>query len=655
MDRQNSEGVVGLDRLKEHYKHCLKLSSHNKINQKNAFDLQLIDNMLELVKGEGTMNFKIASSALDVGAKIYSNRVDCLDHEAQKIASSLNMATNRDNLDDSHASHNMSGDSDQLNENNGDNAQTRAKRKAKKSVKTVIEDEALLDGKLEQMVLGDPFLDGLSRDYDMSEPAALICYNALTQPNGLLTVDSSNFRKDYREKSEPVVSENYNPVTLITRKSNCAKIIRDSQTKQICSRLQNFLFNDRTTKLSGLDTNLDESVQSLPVLNSTHMAPEGGAHVFDPEQYDDGVGNDDYSDIADNCQADDLNENDLIPDLEKIAASKPSEYVYSEEHHRLLNTWAGPNAWKVAKAPQTAKKDPKSTRKRVKIEQMPSDFSEESKPINDAVVDKQTRFSAEALRRWKKPLRPQDHNLTEEAVRSVVMTSFLSPEDTYHCLKTPADARKSVENDHDYAARNGSVDDSPDSPGYGGFDDVHDDSDDEFRADPVVGNNEVALYGADPNASLAQHADLEFAGENLIEQPYTVTPIVIPFAKVAKKMDVRKLKHVMWELLLPLENRIENDVTMIENNHSESINVSGDQATIIELAKKTPSPTPSEVRLAFSNLYGELPVRVSSKMASDLSQPIAFVTLLHLANEKNLKLIPKQDLKDFIIEQESAT
>lgn len=670
MDHQNLDGVVALDKLKDHYKHCIRLSASNKINPKNAFDLQLIDYMQDLVSSseDGQMNFKIASSALDVGAKIYSNRVDCIQSEAQKVASSILMALDGqkgsgDNLDDSNAANNISGNSDQLENGGGeDGAEKRVKRKVKRSVKTVVEDEALLDGKLEQMVLGDPFLDGLSQDYDMSCPAALICYNALTQPNCLLTIDSTNLRKDYRDQQrEKLPKDNHNLVTLITKNVNCAQIIRNNQTKQICPRLKDFLFNDRTTKISGLDTNLDETIEPLPVLNSTNMAPDGGAHVFDPEQYDDGVGNDDCSDAADDGHADGQNENDLIPELDKIAASKPSEYVYSDEHHRLLNTWAGPYAWKVAKAPQTAKKDPKSTRKRIKFEQLPIDWTEESEPINEDIVDKPLRHSADVLRRWsKKPFRPQDHNLNEDTAKSVVVHTFLRPEDTYHCMKTPAEALKLVDNDHDYASRNGSEDDAPNSPGYGGFDDVHDDSDDEFRADPIVEGNEVALYGADPNTSLTQYADLEFAGEHLIEQPYTVTQVVIPFAKIAKKMDVRKLKNVMWELLLPPENRIEktvmenNDVTMIENNHSESNHTGGDQATIIETTKKTPSPTPSEVRLAFSNLYGELPVRVSSKMANDLSQPIAFVTLLHLANEKNLKLIPNQDLKDFIIEQDES-
>lgn len=665
---QNGEGVMALDKLKDHYKHCIRLSASNKINHKNAFDLQLIDYMQDLVSSneDGLMNFKIASSALDVGAKIYSSRVDCIQSEAQKVASSILMAldgkkhdNSGDDLDNTQADSNVSGASDRLDGDGEDGAQSRAtKKRARKNVKTVVEDETLLDAKLEQMVLGDPFLDGLAQDYDMSCPAALISFNALTQPNCLLTIESNNLRKDYTgETSASMNTNNFNKVTLITKAVNCAQIIRNNQNNQICPRLQNFLFNDPTTTISGLNANLDDtSVEAPPVLNSSRQF--GGEHEFNPEQYDNDAGHDDFSDAGDNAGGNDADDEiDLIPDLDKIAASKPSEYGYSNEHHRLKNTWAGPFAWKVAKAPQTVRKDgaPKSARKRVKLEQMPIDWADEGQQIDEDVDDRKIRHSADVLRRWKtvKLFRPQDHNFTEESTIEIMAHTFLRPEDTYHCAKTPADALKTVDKDHDYANRSGFLnDEAPNSPGLGGFDDVHDDSDDEFRADPVVEGNEVAIYGAVLNTSLNQ---LEFAGEHLIEQPYTVTQVVIPFAKIAKKMDIRKLKHVMWNLLSPEDKAQisirDNNVTVIENGNDMS---GGDQTTIIEAAKKTPSPTPSEkaVHLAFSNLYGNLPVRVSSKMANDLSQPIAFVTLLHLANEKNLKLIPEIDLRDFIIEQD---
>lgn len=635
-----------MDRLKNHYKHCIRLSASNKINPKNAFDLQLIDYMQDLVSQteDGQMNFKIASSALDVGAKIYSNRVDCIQSEAQKVASSILMALDGqhqskrdDNTDpnDTQADINNSVNSDRMNDSreNDEDGPTKATKKKRsnrnKNIKTVVDDENMLDGKIEKMVLGDAFLDALSQDYDMSCPAALICYNPLTQPDCLLTIESNNSRKNFREKIQPnnrisdisTLNESNMLVSLLTKTINGAQIIRSNLTNNICPRLGNFLFNDRTTTLSGLNSNGDSTNAlnaSNPNPNLNTNMPTGRGHEFELELYENGDSND-YGDNHFGDGGDEENQpldkdrNDILPDLDKIAACKPTDYGYSHEHSRLLNTWAGPHAWRAVKVPQSAKKNaaPQSTRKRAKLEQKPINFEDGYLESLEEIVDKNIRHSHQVIRSWRKGFIPEDHNLTGDKVRQeTIVTIYNKPEETYHCFRTTADASRLVDKDHDYV-RNGENNEGEvfASPDLGGFDDVHDDSDDEFRADPVEGN-ELAIYSAPLNTTITQQADLEFAGENLIEQPYTVTHINIPFAKIAKKMDVRKLKRVMWDLLLP----------------------------------------PEEKRLEFSNLYNELPVRVSSKMACDLSQPIAFVTLLHLANENNLKLTAKEDFKDFVIE-----
>lgn len=676
--------VAGLDRLKDHYKYCIKLSANNKINPKNAFDLQLIDHMKDLVSTpeDGQMNFKVASSALDVGAKIYANRVDCIQSEAQKVASSILMA-----LDDPKGKHGedcdqANGDTSTTSDTHDDslNADQDGQRKTKKkrntkNIKTITESSAL-DAKLDQMVLGDPFLDGLSRDYDMSCPAALICYNPQTQPNCLLTIESDFLRADYRERQQPSknandsrpktletineeetdqdhseaiqeatatkttttlpssqnLDDNSNEqhnslVTLITKHINCAQVIRSSLSYKLCPRLTSFLFNDRTTTLTGLDTGEQTMIQP----DDRPKPSAGGDHEFVPEVYD---GGDDH--FADSVMGDDDAErhDENIPDLEQIAAWKPTDYGYStEQHHRLKSTWLGPHAWKIVKTPKNA---PKSTKKRVKLEHMPIDFNSED-PLRESNMIKTIKLSSKVLGRWKRPLYPQDHNLKDEATRLSLVQPDLRPGDIYK----PKISTEPLQHDAD------EDDIPPSSPSpMGGFDDVDDSDDDDFQADPVVDGNEVAVYGSQPE----EHEDLDFAGEDLIEQPFTVAQVNIPFAKAAKKMDVRRLKRVMWDLLFPPEKRLSMTAAQELDNDTQvaPMETDGDQAS------KTISPTPSEspVHLEFSGLYGGLPVKISPKMATDLSQSIAFVTLLHLANEKNLKLIPKQNLKDFIIEQD---
>jgi len=46
-----------------------------------------------------------------------------------------------------------------------------------------------------------------------------------------------------------------------------------------------------------------------------------------------------------------------------------------------------------------------------------------------------------------------------------------------------------------------------------------------------------------------------------------------------------------------------------------------------------------------------VPTKVSEKTAQNLSVPIMFVALLHLANEKHLKITGKDDLSDLMVIQ----
>lgn len=54
----------------------------------------------------------------------------------------------------------------------------------------------------------------------------------------------------------------------------------------------------------------------------------------------------------------------------------------------------------------------------------------------------------------------------------------------------------------------------------------------------------------------------------------------------------------------------------------------------------------------FSALYKNLPSKLSTKMSENLSVPLAFIALLHLANEHNLKLKDGGDLMNFTIMQD---
>lgn len=81
----------------------------------------------------------------------------------------------------------------------------------------------------------------------------------------------------------------------------------------------------------------------------------------------------------------------------------------------------------------------------------------------------------------------------------------------------------------------------------------------------------------------------------------------------AKKVDMKQLKAVTWE--------------MLKEGSSEE--------------------KPKVEKTTFNAIYRELPKKLSSNMRESLSVPLALLTVLHIANEKGLILENHEDLKDF--------
>merc|ERR1719239_459523 len=103
-NRRSIGGISGLShaQLAEHYQHCLKLSAENKVSQKNAFNLQLIDWMAQAIGkksksasdgGVDINDFQIAAGTLDASTKIYGFRVDVVYNDTFKLASGLTQSS----------------------------------------------------------------------------------------------------------------------------------------------------------------------------------------------------------------------------------------------------------------------------------------------------------------------------------------------------------------------------------------------------------------------------------------------------------------------------------------------------------------------------------------------------------------------------------
>ncbi|KAM1411563.1 hypothetical protein COP1_024244 [Malus domestica] len=84
----------------ELFQNCIKLDSENKINQKNTWELNLIDHLTDIIKvgeeNDAETNFQKASCTLEGGVKIYSMRVDSVHSEAYKVLGGMNRAVQED-------------------------------------------------------------------------------------------------------------------------------------------------------------------------------------------------------------------------------------------------------------------------------------------------------------------------------------------------------------------------------------------------------------------------------------------------------------------------------------------------------------------------------------------------------------------------------
>ncbi|KAK7839419.1 condensin complex subunit 2 [Quercus suber] len=92
----DSDKFLGKHQILDLFRNCIKLASENKINQKNTWELNLIDHLTEVIKVEeeddAETNFQKASCTLEAGVKIYSLRVDSVHSEAYKVLGGMNRA-----------------------------------------------------------------------------------------------------------------------------------------------------------------------------------------------------------------------------------------------------------------------------------------------------------------------------------------------------------------------------------------------------------------------------------------------------------------------------------------------------------------------------------------------------------------------------------
>ncbi|XP_060588425.1 condensin complex subunit 2-like [Ruditapes philippinarum] len=660
-DRRKSLPLSGFStaQLTEHYTSCIKLSAENKINAKNAFGLHLIDYMSELLKKKELENFQVASTTLDASAKIYAGRVDAIHAETYKVLSGLGRGADK---------HKHAHDEDTLEGEDGgaegearpDEAQKKKKKRKSKTVETNLKNINVNKFDLEFEV--DPLFQVMSAAFDEGGSSGLLLSNLRTFDNTQrLVLDSNTLISPTDDLDMSRIEERKENVDVTDFKG----LLTDNTTaeKLVCPAFSTYRF-----------TNWDSSDQSsIPGITASQEE-----HRFDmdaepepiPDHHDDmsvlggGDGSflgDDLEDVADTNLDEEIGRDNCIGDgkaaqlvqsvlsdmthgttgaLMQVLSMEPSDYSYFNK--ALLRTWAGPSHWRAGHLSRELGKSASTTqaqKSKGKKQVFRIDFDEEIDFESKFKISKATALTKNTLNKYSKDQTtlPKDHHYDADKLFRL----FMLKRRMIKREKTSANVDDAIEN-YDYENANDRENYCPNDEG----DDDNDSGDMDF-GNFVAAGTDFSQESSSSQDPFSQSQDTFtqpnlgdgtiLTGDKLLAQPYKVAKIDIDYAKTAKKLDVKRLKSSMWNLMKAAPKDPEQPSEDGNTNNSAS----NEPGTSKEM----------EGKLTFQKLLNDLPEKVSGQTARNLSVPIAFVCLLHLANEKTLKIEDCSNMEDLTISQ----
>ncbi|XP_057688070.1 condensin complex subunit 2 isoform X2 [Corythoichthys intestinalis] len=598
--------------ISEHYSTCIKLSTENKITTKNAFGLHLIDYMADILKQKDSelTNFKVAAGTLDASTKIYAVRVDAVHADAYRVLGGLGAETK------------PGEDHEIKDEEQNEDTEVTAKQPKKKRPpkKTVEQNPSNLNcAESERKCEVDPMLHRMASSFDESSTAGVF----------LSVLFSENSRCELLFPSSMILLQStpsYSPppAMAVPALPFMSGLQRSQEKSDICPSLQDFSFTSWNPEQT-MNQLLEKMKQGEHVFD-VNAEPEPEVEEDDyPEfdgDYEEGQGEKEGPrEHKDGCVASSSGKGrDVIPigegDITTMClqlSSQPREYSYFSP--RTMATWAGPGYWQFKPKHKLDHLPDKETRKKKPKKTIEIDFNAD---VNFDTYFRTTR-AATTLNKSalssnnKKTILPADFQFPPESLSQLSLKSSVS-------LCQEAQKRLSGEltegiGDYDY---NNANDKNNFCPGLQAAD-----SDDDMEGFPDSDETQPSGENFPPPS----HEGVSTYGdEDLVPEPYRVNKIEINYAKTAKKMDMKRLKSSIWTLLTESEENPTKEVDVTENP-----GVCGDKV--------------------FSQTTKTLLQRLPSTMAQNLSVPLAFVALLHLANEKNLELMKVDDMSDIIIRQ----
>ncbi|NXL84429.1 CND2 protein, partial [Alectura lathami] len=622
--------------ISDHYSACIKLSAENKITTKNVFGLHLIDYMTDILKQKDSelTNFKMAAGTLDASVKIYAVRVDAVHADTYKVLGGLGKeAAPTEDMGS------PKGEEDSA----ASSTVKRVQTKKKHSFKTIEQNLNNINvTETNRRCEVDPIFQKTAASFDECSTAGIFLTSLRTQScHSELLFDSKIVPLP---SFETLTLPTCDPVKVADFKLLLARCIlkrpiysslagfqftqwdAESHEESVSALLDKFKKSDQVFDINAeRDSYVEDGVPTLPDDDFNADSPRSTV----TEKIGEFTENKSFRAVCESKRT------DAVPfgggDIGTMClhlSMKPGEYSYFSP--RTLSMWAGPEHWRFKPRHKSSTNSEKESKRKIAKKAFEVNFDED--------VDFETYF-----RKTKAALTLSKSILESQNMKSTTLPAdfnynpnnivqlFLKPVVKLCRLPEPGSLLDHEDEigEYDYNNPNDTSNFCPAAQAA--------DSDDDNDPIQLMGQTEESNLTAYPEGQdhelngVVDGVNITTYGElNLIAEPQKVNKIAIQYAKTAKKMDMKRLKENMWDLLTDIQKKAVAEIEDVEKE-TDLLLVTDEKA--------------------FSSITKELLHRLPSVMAKNLSVPLAFACLLHLANEKNLKLKGTEDLSDVIVKQ----
>lgn len=614
------------------YANCMRLSAENKINHKNAFNLPLIDCMKVLLKNKDEQmdNFQVVGCTLDASAKIYASRVDRVHMDGISFAKGLGSRSK-----DLPASQMECSDSE-LNE---ENRMTEKKKKRGKKPPKLSREVSKINLP-SKVVVQDPTFVVLSKQFSNCQPSFISFFPKLklVGDNCKVLMDmkapflADTIEHSYGEERVPFecnIDGNPEIVTLPFKNI----LSRDLDDSEYNSLLTSAVLEDSFDERDDVENNYDDMPDD-PINDET----VGNGML---EAYSDAKNSSTWKGGCEmeleaaraGCAARNFPREKVVDVqeaiLKHVKEGSNLDYLYTNLD-RIL--WAGPTHWHSLPCSKVRDKNSAITnlkRKGKKVTKM--DFSS-TDPVKLVALRTVVLTTQYIDNKWSadQVTNPPDLHVDIKILTRYFLRSKCGF--TYSSVETSAPPEDDDVHDYDYDNLNDSQHFCPAaSPGP------------ISEGDNSANKDLPGLEGeCEPAPDVHSFETASGDAWCMVDPPTKVARIQVPYAQHAKKIDMKVLKSAIWTVLCEdssSDSIGDAELTPRKKMKNEKVNSKVDSASMTREIK-------------FSALERKVLKIVPPEMAQELSMPLVFTALLHLANERVLSLRGLEDHSDIFISQD---